>query len=94
MKYVSVLMIGLLLSMAAMADTLYMANVGGYSTGVGVGLGNGISTYGYTAAGVNVYTGYTGAVGGVSNGFTYPYSAGCCGCNRCDNCTFITNRPR
>jgi hypothetical protein len=88
------LLLSLLLSVPVLADTLYQANVGGYTTGSGVGLGGGIGPAGapYSAY-VGGYYGTTGVTGVPYSTFNYPYDSNCCGCNNCNNCgTGYANR--
>lgn len=96
MKYRGLLTVFLFFSFPALADTLYQAEVGGYSTGVGVGMSGGVSTANPYLDQTNInYRGYTSnPYSGIPyDNFNYPYSSGCCGCNICNNCdTSYANR--
>jgi hypothetical protein len=80
------LLLGLSLPLPLLADTLYQANVGGYTTSSGVGLGGmGPTSVPYSAYGGGYY-GTTGVTGVPYSTFNYPYGSNCCGCNNCNNC--------
>jgi hypothetical protein len=86
----------LFLPFSALADTLYQADVGGYSTGVGAGLGVGVTT-GYSPypySGIDsTYPAGASSAGIPYDTFTYPAGSSCCGCNSCNNCdTSYANR--
>lgn len=82
------LLFGFILCFCApcLADTLYQANIGGYTgAGFGVGVGTGYAA-GYQA---NVGYGYgtTQTINGIPyEGPNYPFSQQCCGCNNCNSC--------
>jgi hypothetical protein len=80
------------------ADTLYQAQVGGYSAGaatafsggyVGVGVGLSAGTaLPYTAYQGSVSSGYYSGVTLPFEGANYPYGQQCCGsCSSCDDCS-------
>jgi hypothetical protein len=82
------------------ADTLYQAQVGGYSAdaavaasggyaGVGVGVGLGVGTgLPYTAYPGTVGSGYYSGVALPYEGANYPYGQQCCSsCATCDECS-------
>lgn len=82
----------LFLATPAHADTLYQANVGGYSVGGGlsVGIGFGAGPYGgYADSNTITYGNSYSVTSGIPyEGSNYPYGQSCCrGCNQCNNCS-------